>query len=129
MIRFSTVSIFRSLWREWLLTNQGAEVIWRRQIDWNDWILFIWVGLAQSQIWAPYAQTGCIIDLYINSLFFSGRLDLSSGRNRCSLEFNNFRFDYYTTSICLLQCNFIWCKKWSLNKNENIFINVFLILV
>lgn len=31
---------------EWLLTNHGAEVILRRQIDWNDWMFCMWVGLA-----------------------------------------------------------------------------------
>lgn len=82
--------MFKSMWRVWLEIYQGADVIVRREIDWKASIVFNCDGLAQPHIWAPYDQIGRSIALYKINLLWSGSLDFSTGRSRCSLEFSDF---------------------------------------
>lgn len=82
MANWSTDSIFRSECSEELETNQGADVIIRRVMDWNACIVRTWDGLAQPQIWIAYAHIGRKRDLYNISLVCIGSFAFKIGRSR-----------------------------------------------
>jgi len=77
---WSTDSIGRLECSEELDTNQGTDIIMRRVMDWNACIVRIWDGLAQPQIWIPYAHIGCkrfLFLFYIDIVIFKYKRKVS----------------------------------------------------